>query len=125
MGLRVDHVHPEELLASTQARHWEAVEGDADRRAELFAARTTPAPRTDRELSFGEANPSWLWGFSKLMLTIACFVVMHLLALAFVHTGQRTAINFLGLSAPTFDVVCASSATWLFPFACEVFVLSN
>ena len=41
------------------------------------------------------------------------------------YTGQRTAINFLGPSAPTFGVVCASSATWLFPFACEVFVLSN
>jgi hypothetical protein len=41
------------------------------------------------------------------------------------YTGQRTAINFLGPSAPSFGVVCASSATWLFPFACEVFVLSN
>eukprot|EP00964_Phaeocystis_antarctica_P096625 scaffold62906_cov57-Phaeocystis_antarctica.AAC.1 len=41
------------------------------------------------------------------------------------NTRQRTAINFPGPSAPIFGVVCASSAIWLFPFACEVFVLSN
>ena len=40
-------------------------------------------------------------------------------------TRQRTAINFLSPSALACDAVCASSAIWLFPFACEVFVLSN
>lgn len=109
MGFRVDHVHPVESFASEHARRWEAVERNSEQgryaprletpnsvyraellaesraRAELFAARTTPTPRTDRELSFGEASPSRLWGFFKLMLMIACFVAMHLLAIAFVQ----------------------------------------
>jgi hypothetical protein len=38
---------------------------------------------------------------------------------------QRGVINFLGPSIPACGVVCASSATWLFPFACEAFMLSN
>lgn len=71
--LRTPCTYRAELLAESRAR------------AELFAARTTPTPRTDRELSFGEASPSRLWGFFKLMLMIACFVAMHLLAIAFVQ----------------------------------------
>ena len=38
---------------------------------------------------------------------------------------QRGVINFLGPSIPACGVACASSATWLFPFACEAFMLSN
>ena len=51
MGLRVDHVHPEELLASTQARRWEAVEGDADHAARGSSSLCEDDPRaTDKRL---------------------------------------------------------------------------